>query len=424
MNVYDSDRMTDLVNNNYSLVKTPEAADAILLNTCHIREKAAEKVYSEIGKYSDLKNSNKNLKIVVAGCVAQAEGKAMLHRQPLIDAIIGPQMYHKLPDILLNKLNDKKIFLDFEEEKKFKKIGAIRKKKAQISSFITIQEGCDKFCSFCVVPFTRGAEFSRNLEDIVQEANTLSDIGCREVILLGQNVNAYHGVNKNNIQISLAKLVMELEKIEKIDRISYTTSHPNDMTEELIELHATSKKLNPYLHLPVQSGSDVILKNMNRKYTAKDYLKIIDKIRKRVPDIAISSDFIVGFPGETKKDFNATLRLIEQVNFAQSYSFKYSKRIGTRASNIDCFITEQEKNERLQILQKILNNQKKQFNMSFLDKEVDVFFKGRAKKNNQFRGTTKWMQTAIFECDDERFGNKVRLKINNAFDNCLMGELV
>ena len=424
MNVYDSDRMTDLVNNNYSLVKTPEAADAILLNTCHIREKAAEKVYSEIGKYSDLKNSNKNLKIVVAGCVAQAEGKAMLHRQPLIDAIIGPQMYHKLPDILLNKLNDKKIFLDFEEEKKFKKIGAIRKKKAQISSFITIQEGCDKFCSFCVVPFTRGAEFSRNLEDIVQEANTLSDIGCREVILLGQNVNAYHGVNKNNIQISLAKLVMELEKIEKIDRISYTTSHPNDMTEELIELHATSKKLNPYLHLPVQSGSDVILKNMNRKYTAKDYLKIIDKIRKRVPDIAISSDFIVGFPGETKKDFNATLRLIEQVNFAQSYSFKYSKRIGTRASNIDCFISEQEKNERLQILQKILNNQKKQFNMSFLDKEVDVFFKGRAKKNNQFRGTTKWMQTAIFECDDERFGNKVRLKINNAFDNCLMGELV
>lgn len=423
MNVYDSDRMADLVNNNYSLVKTPEVADAILLNTCHIREKAAEKVYSEIGKYSDLKHFNKNLKIVVAGCVAQAEGKAMLHRQPLIDAIIGPQMYHKLPDILLNKLNDKKIFLDFDEEKKFKKIGAIRK-KAQISSFITIQEGCDKFCSFCVVPFTRGAEFSRNLEDIVKEAKTLSDIGCREVILLGQNVNAYHGVNKNNIQISLAKLVMELEKIEKIDRISYTTSHPNDMTEELIELHATSKKLNPYLHLPVQSGSDVILKNMNRKYTAKDYLKIIDKIRKRVPDIAISSDFIVGFPGETKKDFNATLRLIEQVNFAQSYSFKYSKRIGTRASNIDCFTSEQEKNERLQILQKILTNQKKQFNMSFLDKEVDVFFKGKAKKNNQFRGTTKWMQTAIFESNDEKFGNKVRLKINNAFDNCLMGELI
>ena len=423
MNVYDSDRMADLVNNNYSLVKTPEAADAILLNTCHIREKAAEKVYSEIGKYADLKHFNKNLKIVIAGCVAQAEGKAMLHRQPLIDAIIGPQMYHKLPDILLNKLNDKKIFLDFDEEKKFKKIGSIRK-KAQISSFITIQEGCDKFCSFCVVPFTRGAEFSRNLEDIVKEAKTLSDIGCREVILLGQNVNAYHGVNKNNIQISLAKLVMELEKIQKIDRISYTTSHPNDMTEELIELHATSKKLNPYLHLPVQSGSDVILKNMNRNYTAKDYLKVIDKIRKRVPDIAISSDFIVGFPGETKKDFNATLRLIEQVRFAQSYSFKYSKRIGTRASNIDCFTSEQEKNERLQILQKILNNQKKQFNMSFLDKEVDVFFKGRAKKNNQFRGTTKWMQTAIFECDDEKFGNKVRLKINNAFDNCLMGELV
>ena len=423
MNVYDSDRMLDLVNKKYFLVSSPDKADAILLNTCHIREKAAEKVYSEIGKYAYLKDNNKKLKIIVAGCVAQAEGKAMLQRQPVIDAIVGPQMYQILPDILLDKLNNKKIFLDFDEEKKFKKLGYDRK-KALISSFITIQEGCDKFCSFCVVPFTRGSEFSRNVDDIVQEAISLTDKGCKEIILLGQNVNAYHGTTKSNSQASLAQLILELEKIKKLDRVSYTTSHPKDMTQDLIELHGNSKKLNPYLHLPVQSGSDLILKNMNRRYTTKEYLDIIEKIRKKVPNIALSSDFIVGFPGETIKDFKDTLKLVKEVKFAQSYSFKYSKRIGTKAYNINCNLSEEEKDDRLQELQSLLNDQKKCFNKSFLEKEVEVFLKGKGKKENQYRGTTKWMQTAIFECNKNKVGEKVKLRINKAFDNCLMGELL
>jgi len=423
MNVYDSDRMLDLVNKKYFLVSSPDKADAILLNTCHIREKAAEKVYSEIGKYAYLKDNNKKLKIIVAGCVAQAEGKAMLQRQPVIDAIVGPQMYQILPDILLDKLNNKKIFLDFDEEKKFKKLGYDRK-KALISSFITIQEGCDKFCSFCVVPFTRGSEFSRNLDDIVQEAISLTDKGCKEIILLGQNVNAYHGTTKRNSQASLAQLILELEKIKKLDRVSYTTSHPKDMTQDLIELHGNSKKLNPYLHLPVQSGSDLILKNMNRRYTTKEYLDIIEKIRKKVPNIALSSDFIVGFPGETIKDFKDTLKLVKEVKFAQSYSFKYSKRIGTKAYNINCNLSEEEKDDRLQELQSLLNDQKKCFNKSFLEKEVEVFLKGKGKKENQYRGTTKWMQTAIFECNKNKVGEKVKLRINKAFENCLMGELL
>ena len=423
MNVYDSDRMLDLVNKKYFLVSSPDKADAILLNTCHIREKAAEKVYSEIGKYAYLKDNNKKLKIIVAGCVAQAEGKAMLQRQPVIDAIVGPQMYQILPDILLDKLNNKKIFLDFDEEKKFKKLGYDRK-KALISSFITIQEGCDKFCSFCVVPFTRGSEFSRNLDDIVQEAISLTDKGCKEIILLGQNVNAYHGTTKSNSQASLAQLILELEKIKKLDRVSYTTSHPKDMTQDLIELHGNSKKLNPYLHLPVQSGSDLILKNMNRRYTTKEYLDIIEKIRKKVPNIALSSDFIVGFPGETIKDFKDTLKLVKEVKFAQSYSFKYSKRIGTKAYNINCNLSEEEKDDRLQELQSLLNDQKKCFNKSFLEKEVEVFLKGKGKKENQYRGTTKWMQTAIFECNKNKVGEKVKLRINKAFENCLMGELL
>ena len=332
-------------------------------------------------------------------------------------------MVYLLQSILSNKFSNKKIFLDFDEEEKFSKLGW-KRNNALISSFITIQEGCDKFCSFCVVPFTRGAEYSRSLEDIVKETESLSQKGCKEIILLGQNVNAYHGKDKNNIQINLTKLILELEKIKKLDRISYTTSHPKDMNQELIDLHASSKKLNPYLHLPVQSGSDIILKNMNRKYTVKDYLDIIEKIRKKVPNIALSSDFIVGFPGETKKDFKNTLRLVNEVKFAHAYSFKYSKRIGTKANRINCSLSEKEKNERLQELQNLLKNQKKSFNMGFIGKEVDVLLKGKGKKDNQFRGATKWMQTAIFESNKNEIKSKVKLKINSAFDNCLMGELI
>ena len=423
MNVYGSERMSDTVNKTHSLVSSPDNADAILLNTCHIREKAAEKVYSEIGKLADFKNKNKNLKIIVAGCVAQAEGKAMLQRQPIIDAIIGPQKYQELPDILSNKTNKRKIFLEFDEEEKFFKLGNSRK-KSLISSFITIQEGCNKFCSFCVVPFTRGAEYSRSVNDVVEEARSLCQNGCKEIILLGQNVNAYHGNDSRNVQTNLAKLILELEKIKNLDRISYTTSHPRDMDEALIDLHASSKKLNPFLHLPVQSGSDTILKDMNRKYTSKEYLNIIDKIRKKVPNIALSSDFIVGFPGESRRDFKETLNLVKEVKFAHAYSFKYSKRIGTKANRIDCDISEKEKNERLQELQTLLKDQKKNFNLSFVGKEVDILLKGKGKKENQFRGATKWMQTVIFECKKSMVKSQLKLKVKDAFDNCLMGEIV
>ncbi len=423
MNVYDSERMLETISATHDLVNDPNEADAILLNTCHIREKAAEKVYSEIGKFSDLKNKNKKLKVVVAGCVAQAEGKAMLQRQPLIDSIIGPQMYQNLSKVLLYESNNKNVLLDFKEEEKFSKLGT-KRNTSSISSFITIQEGCDKFCSFCVVPFTRGAEYSRSVEEIVDEAKSLCEKGCKEIILLGQNVNAYHGINKNKVQINLAGLITELAKITKLERITYTTSHPRDMNDDLINLHQDNEKLNPYLHLPVQSGSDSILKNMNRKYTVKQYLKIIDKLRKKVPNIALSSDFIVGFPGETKKDFQETLNLVKEVKFAQAYSFKYSRRIGTRANRIKCALAEKEKDERLHELQAILNNQKIQYNQSFLGKKVEVLIKGKGKKEKQYRGTTKWMQSAIFEYDGYLERNKVNLKVKSAMDNCLLGDLI
>jgi len=423
MNVYDSERMLETVSKTHNLVKSPNDADAILLNTCHIREKAAEKVYSEIGMFSDLKRKNKKLKVIVAGCVAQAEGNAMLQRQPLIDSIIGPQMYQHLPDILLDKSKKRNVLLDFNEQEKFSKLGA-KRHIASISSFITIQEGCDKFCSFCVVPFTRGAEFSRTVQEIVNEAESLCQKGCKEIILLGQNVNAYHGMNKNNKQINLAGLIKELVKINQLERITYTTSHPRDMNDDLIDLHEDSEKLNPYLHLPVQSGSDDILKNMNRKYTSKQYLEIIDKLRKKVPNIALSSDFIVGFPGETKKDFQDTLNLVKEVKFAQSYSFKYSRRIGTKANRINCMLTEEEKNERLQVLQMVLNKQKNNYNKTFLGKRIEVFIKGKGKKENQYKGTTKWMQSTIFESKKHLETNKVKLKIKSAMDNCLLGDLI
>ncbi len=423
MNVYDSERMLETVSKTHNLVKSPNDADAILLNTCHIREKAAEKVYSEIGMFSDLKRKNKKLKVIVAGCVAQAEGNAMLQRQPLIDSIIGPQMYQHLPDILLDKSKKRNILLDFNEQEKFSKLGA-KRHISSISSFITIQEGCDKFCSFCVVPFTRGAEYSRSVQEIVNEAESLCQKGCKEIILLGQNVNAYHGINKNNKQINLAGLIKELVKIKKLERITYTTSHPRDMNDDLIDLHEDSEKLNPYLHLPVQSGSDDILKNMNRKYTSKQYLEIIDKLRKKVPNIALSSDFIVGFPGENKKDFQDTLNLVKEVKFAQSYSFKYSRRIGTKANRINCMLTEEEKNERLQVLQMVLNKQKHNYNKTFLGKRIEVFIKGKGKKDNQYKGTTKWMQSTIFESKKHLETNKVKLKIKSAMDNCLLGDLI
>ncbi len=422
MNSYDSDRLLESIKDTHEQVVSPEMADVIVFNTCHIREKAAEKIYSELGKIKKIKKINLDTKLIITGCVAQAEGRAMIKRQPIIDAVIGPQMYHKFKNVI-DQLKHKKVMeLDFQSNEKFK---ALQNKRSIFnrSAFVTIQEGCDKFCSFCVVPFTRGAESSRKVNDIYNEVEYLVENGCKEVVLLGQNVNAYHGLNYKNEEVNLARLISTIEKIEDLKRITYTTSHPNDMHEELIQLHGSSDKLNPYLHLPVQSGSDKILKLMNRKYNKKLYLQIIDKLRKKCPDIALSSDFIVGYPEETKKDFQETIKLIKEVEFAQAYSFKYSSRLGTKSSrNNSNNICDQEKNERLQKLQEILNYQQKSYNNKFLLKNLKVLVKGKAKKKNQYRGITKWMQVVNFEISRE-VNSFENIKIIKSSNNSLLGEV-
>ena len=423
MNSYDSDRLLESVRGTHEQVKSPETADVIVFNTCHIREKAAEKIYSELGKIKDIKKNNIDTKLIITGCVAQAEGKAMISRQPIIDAVIGPQMYHKFNKVIEEVKNKKVLQLDFESQDKFK---SLKKKRLTFSrsAFVTIQEGCDKFCSFCVVPFTRGAEASRKSHHIFEEVNHLVENGCKEVVLLGQNVNAYHGIDKYNNEVNLAKLITSLEKIRDLKRISYTTSHPIDMHEELIELHGYSKKLNPYLHLPVQSGSDKILKLMNRKYTKTLYLQIIDKLRNKCSDIALSSDFIVGYPDETKGDFQDTLDLVKEVEFAQAYSFKYSSRVGTKSARYKLNkISNEEKNDRLQELQELLNSQQKKFNTNFVSKKVEVLVKGKGKKINQYRGTTKWMQVVNFELSKEAKSVE-NVKIVKASNNSLLGEVL
>ena len=423
MNSYDSDRLLESVRKTHEQVKSPEIADIIVFNTCHIREKAAEKIYSELGKIKEIKKNNTDAKLIITGCVAQAEGKAMISRQPIIDAIVGPQMYHKFNKVIEEVKNKKVLELDFDSQDKFK---SLKKKRLtfSISAFVTIQEGCDKFCSFCVVPFTRGAESSRKSYHIFDEVNHLVENGCKEVVLLGQNVNAYHGVDKYNNEVNLANLIISLEKIKDLKRISYTTSHPMDMHQELIELHGCSKKLNPYLHLPVQSGSDKILKLMNRKYTKTSYLKIIDKLRNKCSDIALSSDFIVGYPDETRKDFQDTLDLVKKVNFAQAYSFKYSSRVGTKSARNNLkSISNEEKNDRLQELQELLNFQQKKFNTNFVSKKVEVLVKGKGKKINQYRGTTKWMQVVNFELS-KKAKSIENVKIIKASNNSLLGEVL
>ena len=422
MNSYDSDRILESVSKTHKKVNNPEDADVIVFNTCHIREKAAEKIYSEVGKIAELKEQNQGLKLVVAGCVAQAEGKAMRMRQPKIDLVIGPQMYHDFSLMLKENKYIENTMLDFNNEDKFAKLGN-KRTSANLSSFLTIQEGCNKFCSFCVVPYTRGAEFSRSVSDLIEETKELAEKGCREIILLGQNVNAYHGLDERGKETSLAELILEIEKIEEIERISYTTSHPRDMSEDLIELHGYSKKLNPYLHLPVQSGSDKILKNMNRKYTAKEYVKIIERIRKFCPNIALSSDFIIGYPGETEEDFKRTVDLIKEVNFAQAYSFKYSSRPGTKAARFKDIIEVEVANRRLYEVQDLLNSQQKNYNNKFLNTFQEVLFKGRAKLQGQVRGTTKWMQTINFK-EKKPFYNKAKVKIIKTMANSLLGEIL
>jgi tRNA-2-methylthio-N6-dimethylallyladenosine synthase len=433
MNVYDSIRMADLMKpHGYETTDDITDADLAILNTCHIREKASEKMYSELGrikKSAESRAKKSKLTIAVAGCVAQAEGEEIFARNPSVNIVVGPQSYHSLPELVakINRDNNNQIEprhqieLDFIEEEKFDKLpqevgfqGA--------SAFVSVQEGCDKFCSFCVVPYTRGAEFSRPFEQVYREVLSQVSGGAKEVNLLGQNVNAYHGKTDNGDIMSLAGLIKKLETIPNLERIRYTTSHPNDMTDELINLHGSSEKLMPFLHLPVQSGSSKILKEMNRKHTREDYLRIIDKLYKARPDMALSSDFIVGFPGESDEDFGDTLDIVRQVKYSQCYSFKYSPRPGTPAS-VKPQIPDSVKSERLQILQAEIQKYQLEFNKSFIGKIIPVLFEKKGKYEDQICGKSPYLQSVhVTDISSEHMGAIVEIKIKEALQSSLSGD--
>ncbi|MEM1139353.1 MAG: tRNA (N6-isopentenyl adenosine(37)-C2)-methylthiotransferase MiaB [Pseudomonadota bacterium] len=428
MNVYDADRMGELLaSHGYRAVDTPDAADLVILNTCHIREKAAEKVYSEIGRLRSMNAERKGsgraaATLAVAGCVAQAEGEAMLSRAPAIDLIVGPQTYHRLPALLDRVAKGERgvVDTDFPETTKFKHLP----KRAQqpLTAFLTVQEGCDKFCTFCVVPYTRGAEVSRPVAEIVAEAQRLVRTGARELTLLGQNVNAYHGTDETGKEVGLAALCYRLASIEGLERLRYTTSHPRDMSDDLIAAHRDLPELMPYLHLPVQAGSDRILKKMNRQHTAENYLRLIEQIRKARPDIALSSDFIVGFPGETDEDFEATLALIRQVGFAQSFSFKYSPRPGTPAADMPP-VDEAVSAARLQILQALLREQQQRFAAQLVGRTLPVLFEKAGRHAGQLAGRSPYLHPVQAEAPESLIGQIADVAILEAVSNSLTGAL-
>ncbi|MGC9418886.1 MAG: tRNA (N6-isopentenyl adenosine(37)-C2)-methylthiotransferase MiaB [Rhodovulum sp.] len=423
MNVYDSERMAEALGaSGYVTTDTPEAADMILLNTCHIREKAAEKVYSELGRLKGLKSANPDLKIGVAGCVAQAEGAEILRRQPLVDLVVGPQSYHRLPEMEAKaRGGEKALDTDFPEEDKFDRLGGRPKASRGPTAFLTVQEGCDKFCAFCVVPYTRGAEVSRPAARILDEARDLVARGVREITLLGQNVNAYHGDGPDGTW-GLARLIRELAKIDGLDRLRYTTSHPNDMEDDLIAAHGDCPELMPYLHLPVQSGSDRILKAMNRKHTAEQYLRLIERIRAARPDILLSGDFIVGFPGETDADFEDTLALVRAVGYGQCYSFKYSPRPGTPAAERDQ-LPEDVKSDRLARLQALLNAQQEEAQRAMVGRTVGVLFEKPGRMPGQVVGKSDHLQAVHVEAGTDWLGRIAPVEIIAAAPNSLAGRL-
>ena len=415
MNVYDSNRMKDLfLEKGYKITDDVSQADLTILNTCHIREKAVEKVYSDIGRIRKAKNNKNDMKLVVAGCVAQAEGNEIKKRSPIVDFVVGPQSYHKLPD-MIDKIADP-LNSDFLQNEKFKNL--IYNSSKLSSEFLSIQEGCDKFCSFCVVPYTRGPEFSRPVEDIIIEAKKYLSTGVKELILLGQNVNAYHGKGKDGKSRDLAYLMNKLSEIEEVKRIRYMTSHPIDMKESLINAHASNSKLMPFLHLPIQSGSDKILKKMNRKHNVEDYLKLVEKIRNVRPDIAMSSDFIVGFPDETDEDFENTMKFIEKVKFVIAYSFIYSPRPGTPAQHKDN-VESGEKKARLSALQSLLTEQQFIYNKSFLNKNMDVLFEKKGRYKNQFIGRTIYNQSTFMNSSKNILNKILKVKITNTTNYAL-----
>jgi tRNA-2-methylthio-N6-dimethylallyladenosine synthase len=426
MNVYDSERMAELLGaEGYTETKTPDDADMILLNTCHIREKAAEKIYSELGRYKGLRAEKPDLKIGVAGCVAQAEGAEIMRRQPMVDLVVGPQSYHRLAALeAKTRLGEKAIDTDFPEEDKFAHLKSRPKSKRGPSAFLTVQEGCDKFCAFCVVPYTRGAEISRPGDRVLSEARDLVERGVREITLLGQNVNAYHGSGVGSDDSwTLAKLIWALNDVDGLERIRFTTSHPNDMTDELIDAHGECPKLMPYLHLPVQSGSDKILKRMNRSHTAESYRRVVERLRDARPDILLSGDFIVGFPEETEEDFQATMDLIKDVRYGQAYSFKYSTRPGTPAAE-RAQLEEDVKSERLQRLQALISDQQKHIQASMVGRKVQVLFEKPGRFEDQMVGKSEYLHAVHVTGSQAKVGDIATVKISSSATNSLAGLIV
>jgi len=433
MNVYDSDRMADaLAPHGYEPVQSMEDADLVVLNTCHIREKASEKVFSEIGRLREMRDERRltggDLMIGVAGCVAQAEGDEIVRRAPAVNLVFGPQSYHRLPELLARARNGARVVdTDFPEEDKFAHLPAASKavtRSRGLTAFLTVQEGCDKFCSFCVVPYTRGAETSRPVEQVLREAETLAEGGVRELTLLGQNVNAYHGLDGRGRSVGLGELCYKLSLIPGIARIRYTTSHPLDMSDELIEMHRDLDALMPYLHLPVQSGSDRILKAMNRRHTAAEYMAVIERIKTVRPDMALSGDFIVGFPGETDEDFEATMQLVRAVGYASAYTFKYSIRPGTPGATMEGQVDEAVKTARLNRLNDQINLQMREFLHSTVGRTLPVLIEKPGRQPGQIGGRTPYLQAVHMDGPERLIGQIVPVEIVEARNNSLIGKIV
>jgi tRNA-2-methylthio-N6-dimethylallyladenosine synthase len=430
MNVYDSTRMLDILKPlGYSAVDAQDDADLLILNTCHIREKAAEKVYSELGLARQLKHAKARrgdqMIVAVGGCIAQAEGAEVLRRAPFVDLVFGPQSYHLLPELIARASRSAGggvLATDFSVEPKFDHLPEPSAQQG-VTAFLTVQEGCDKFCSFCVVPYTRGAEYSRPVAQVLAEARRAVALGVREITLLGQNVNAYHGEGPDGRPCGLGGLVRQLASLPDLGRIRYTTSHPRDVDDELIAAHRDVPELMPYIHLPVQSGSDRILAAMNRRHTADAYRRIIERLRLARPDLALSSDFIVGFPGESDEDFQATLDLVDEIGFAQAYSFKYSRRPGTPAASAAGQVPEPVKSDRLAALQLVLDKQKRQFNEACIGKILTVLLEKPGRHNGQMVGRSPYLQSIHVAAAVERIGEIVPALISEASTNSLSGSL-
>jgi len=441
MNVYDSERMSDVLSGEgFVATAAADEADLVILNTCHIREKAAEKVYSDIGRMREIKEiragEGRSTLIAVAGCVAQAEGAEIARRAPTVDMVFGPQSYHRLPQMLRQAesriapqpngraVGERVIETDFDADEKFEGLPAATTAQTRsrgVTAFLTVQEGCDKFCTFCVVPYTRGSEISRPVTQVLAEARRLASAGVREVTLLGQNVNAYHGTAPDGSIWTLAQLLYALADIPGLDRLRYTTSHPNDMGDDLILAHGDLRQLMPYLHLPVQSGSDRMLAAMNRRHTRDSYLHLIDRIRRARPDIALSGDLIVGFPGETDADFDATMSIVREVGYAACYSFKYSPRPGTPASTSPFQVDDDVKTERLSRLQALINDETYAFNRSMIGRTMDVLVEKRGRRPGQLVGRSPWLQPVHFDGDDALIGEICGVNVDRTESFSLFG---